>query len=158
MSYDRALLRQELIRDEGLRLRTYRCTAGKLTIGVGRNLDGVGIRQQETARLGISRASCISNGITRDQAMALLEADIDACEAALDRKLPWWRRLSPVRQRVILNMCFNMGIGVLLTFRNTLKAMEQGRYADAEAGMERSKWRRQVKARAVRLMEMMRSG
>lgn len=31
-------IKEQLVRHEGLRLRPYRCTAGKLTIGIGRNL------------------------------------------------------------------------------------------------------------------------
>jgi hypothetical protein len=31
-------IKAQLIRHEGLRLKPYRCTAGKLTIGIGRNL------------------------------------------------------------------------------------------------------------------------
>ena len=32
-------IKKQLVRHEGLRLKPYRCTAGKLTIGYGRNLD-----------------------------------------------------------------------------------------------------------------------
>lgn len=156
MTYDRARLRKELIRDEGLRLKTYRCTAGKLSIGVGRNLDDVGIRAAEYQKLGITKASAIKNGITEDQAMALLDSDIDVVEAQLDRALPWWRQMSPVRQRVILNMCFNMGLRTLLTFRNTLRYMRTGDYAAAARGMANSRWHRQVGNRAIRLENMMR--
>ncbi len=31
-------IKAQLVRHEGLRLKPYRCTAGKLTIGIGRNL------------------------------------------------------------------------------------------------------------------------
>lgn len=155
---NREVLRAELERDEGLRLKTYRCTAGKLSIGVGRNLDDVGIRLAETNKLKITKASCIAKGITRDQAMALLDSDIDGCEHDLDARLPWWRKLDPVRQRVLLNMCFNMGIGTLLTFKNTLRFIEQGNYVSAAANMLASKWAKQVGQRAIRLAELMRKG
>ena len=111
MSYDRAALTAELIRNEDERLKVYRCTANKRTIGVGRNLDDVGISKAETAALGVTVASACRDGITRQQSRALLANDIDACERQIDAKLPWWRKLSDVRQRVLLNMCFNLGIG-----------------------------------------------
>jgi hypothetical protein len=40
-------LQKQLIRHEALRLKPYRCSADKLTIGIGRNLDDVGITEEE---------------------------------------------------------------------------------------------------------------
>ena len=40
-------IKEQLVRHEGLRLKPYRSSAGKLTIGIGRNLDDRGIRQKE---------------------------------------------------------------------------------------------------------------
>ena len=40
-------LERLLIYHEGLRLGVYRCPAGKLTIGVGRNLEDRGITEEE---------------------------------------------------------------------------------------------------------------
>lgn len=67
-------LKQDLVRDEGKRLKPYKDTVGKLTIGVGRNLDDVGISESE--------------------AMALLDSDIAAVFAELDRHVPWWRDMT----------------------------------------------------------------
>lgn len=158
MTYDRDALATELIRDEGERFKVYRCPAGKRTIGIGRNLDDVRISPAETAALGITLASVLKNGITREQSRALFANDIAACERQLDAKLPWWRGLSDVRQRVLLNMCFNLGIGRLLGFKNTLARMERGDFVGAAAGMRASLWARQVGARAERLATMMEKG
>jgi lysozyme len=135
---DRVALIAELIRDEGVRLKPYVDTVGKTTIGVGRNLTDV--------------------GITRDEAEALLEHDIIRTVAGLNGALPWWTDLDPVRQRVLINMGFNLGIRGLLTFQNTLRAVREGRWQDAHDGMLASKWARQVGARAQRLAEMMLTG
>lgn len=132
------LMRNELIRDEGIRSFPYKDTVGKLTIGVGRNLDSVGIHD--------------------DEAYLMLENDIHDAMHSLDKYLPWWRNLDEVRQRVLVNMCFNMGIAGLLGFKNTLAAIQAGRYTDAAAGMLASKWAGQVGARAQRLSEMMAKG
>jgi lysozyme len=158
MTYDRRALEEELVRDEGERLQVYRCTAGKQTIGIGRNLDGVGISASETATLGITKASAIAKGITRDQSRALFANDIARVERDLDAKLPWWRQLADARQRVLLNMCFNLGINGLLGFRNTLAMIQGGRFEDAARGMAASLWHRQVGTRAIRLEAMMRTG
>lgn len=153
-----SVLHDELMRDEGLRLRVYRCTAGKLTVGVGRNLDDVGISAAETARLGCTKATAIAKGVTRAQALGLLDADIERAERDLDRELPWWRGLDEVRRRVLVNMTFNLGIRGLLGFRNTLAKVKAGSYAAAADGMMASKWAGQVGARAERLTAMMRTG
>lgn len=132
------LLRAELVRDEGLRLKPYRCTAGKLSIGVGRNLDDV--------------------GISKDEALAMLDADIERTAGELDRRLPWWRHLDEVRQRVVLNMAFNIGVSGLLGFKRTLAAISAGKFEDAASEMLRSKWAEQVGERAQRLAAMMARG
>jgi lysozyme len=157
-TFDRALMREELIRDEGERLKAYRDTVGKWTIGVGRNLDDCGIFPHEAAALGITTASVKANGITKEQSAALLDSDIDRVTDGLDKKLPWWRKLDPVRQRVVINMAFNMGTDGLLGFKNTLRMIDQRDYAGASQGMLASKWARQVGARAARLATMMRQG
>lgn len=142
------LMRKELIRDEGIRLipymdccgkpwRTCTCKSkGKLTIGIGRNLDDV--------------------GISKDEAYLMLDNDIQRTSDSLDKNLPWWKTLDEVRQRVILNMAYNLGINSLLGFKNTLAAIQAGRYNDAADGMLASKWATQVGARATRLADMMR--
>lgn len=131
-------MRDELLLDEGLKLKPYRCTAGKLTIGVGRNLDDV--------------------GITRTEALQMLENDIQRTAIELDAKLPWWRSLDEVRQRVILNMAFNLGVPGLLGFKNTLATVQAGKYEDAAKGMLASRWAGQVGDRAQRLAQMMAKG
>lgn len=128
---------------EGERRKAYRDTVGKLTIGIGRNLDDKGLR--------------------RDEIEYLLANDIADARADLDRYLPWWRGLDPVRQRVLIDMVFNMGAGSpqrggLLSFVNTLSNIRQGRYAEAADMMLASKWAQQVGRRAVRLATMMRTG
>lgn len=130
------LMRKELIRDEGLRLKPYKDTVGKTTIGIGRNLDDV--------------------GISKDEAYLMLDNDIQRTSDSLDKNLPWWKTLDEVRQRVILNMAYNLGINSLLGFKNTLAAIQAGRYNDAADGMLASKWATQVGDRATRLAKMMR--
>lgn len=129
---------KELKRDEGVRLKPYQCTAGKTTIGVGRNLD--------------------DRGITEHEADYLLLNDIELVTVQLDKSIPWWRTMSDARQRVLANMCFNLGISGLLYFKNTLVAMKAGKYDDAAEGMLKSLWAKQVGQRAVRLAKMMREG
>ena len=132
-------VRTHLLADEGLRLRPYTDTVGKLTIGVGRNLSDVGISAVE--------------------AYDLLEHDIDRAVLALSARYIWFGTLDPVRQAVLVNLCFNLGIGGLRKFVNTLAAVERGDYAAAARGLQASLWYRQVqRSRSSRLIQMMLSG
>lgn len=128
-------LKKQLILHEGLKLTPYRCTADKLTIGVGRNLDDVGITQQE--------------------AEFLLDNDILRCADDLDRNMSWWRDLSEVRQRVLIDMVFNLGISRFMKFQNMIDALANGNHAGAAAEMLDSRWANQVGQRAMRLANAM---
>ena len=88
----------------------------------------------------------------------LLAFDIERFGAQLDRAIPWWRGLDDVRQRVLLNMAFNLGTAKLMEFTNTLGNIRAGRWEAAAEGMLKSKWAGQVGARAVRLAKMMKTG
>lgn len=156
-TWDRAKLEAELTLDEGKRLKGYRDSVGKWSIGIGRNLDDVG-----TAPLTRTNADVLANGINEVECDQLFDYDIRRTEKDLDRQLPWWRTLDPVRQRVMLNMCFNMGIGNaqhgLCSFVNTLGMIQRGEYSRAADAMLNSKWAREVGVRAQRLANMMRNG
>lgn len=138
MTFNRFRLIAELTRDEGRLLKPYVDSVGKVTIGVGRNLTDVGITSGECDRM--------------------LDDDIARSEADLDKSLPWWRDLDDTRQRVMINMAFNMGIGGLLGFRNTLAAVQAGNWQAAHDGMLASQWARQVGERAQRLAQAMLTG
>lgn len=138
------LLVAELRRDEGVRYEPYFDVVGVKTVGVGHNL--------KAKPLGLIYP------IDDELVDRILLLDIADVFEELDDRLPWWRELSDVRQRVIANMAFNLGVDGLLGFKNTLAAVKDGRYDDAASGMMASKWARQVGARAVRLANMMQKG
>ncbi|BDC37773.1 glycoside hydrolase family protein [Paraburkholderia terrae] len=143
-----ALLEAELRRDEGVRYVPYLDTSDppRRTVGVGHNLDVSPLLAGWTFPL------------TDAQVNQVLDRDVSTTLAKLDKALPWWRQMDEVRQRVIANMCFNLGIGGLLTFKNTLAAMQRRSYQVAAAGMKASKWYGQVGQRAVRLCKAMETG
>lgn len=134
---DLAALRDQLIRHEGLRLRVYTDTAGKATIGVGRNL--------------------VDKGITTTEALTLLDHDINECLTDL-RSFGWFAALDPVRQRAIVDLRFNLGPSRLRGFTKFLAAMEQGDYLTAKEELRDSAWATQVGTRATRLMQMIKTG
>lgn len=96
--------------------------------------------------------------ITLEQAEALLINDVNSVILALDASLPWWRGLNSPRQNVLANMGFNMGVGKLVLFHNTLSAVRSGYYTQAGPMMLESAWADQVGKRAIRLAKQMETG
>ena len=135
---DIAVLRQMIKADEGLRLFPYTDTAGRLSIGYGRNLTDVGISQLE--------------------ASDLLEADITRAIYDLQVAFPFVMKLDGVRQIVLTDMCFNLGAARLKTFVKMWRAITVGDYTVAAQEMLASQWAYQVGARATRLAAAMASG
>lgn len=131
-------LREQLVRDEGLRLKVYNDSRGIPTIGIGRNLRDKGISQAE--------------------AELMLDNDILEYTAAVVARVPWCHTLDPVRFEVLVNMAFNLGIGGLLEFTKTLALLERQDYGEAAREMLRSKWAEQVGLRAERLARQIATG
>ncbi len=159
-------LHSQLILHEGLKLLPYDDATGKtvkpgqhyrgkLTTGIGRNLDGNALTKAEISYIGHNARE---KAITKEQALYLLDNDIKNVCAAMDRNIPWWRHLDEIRARVLVDMCFNMGMTKLLAFKNTLTFIRTGNYANAAANMRRSLWYIQVGDRAERLADMMETG
>lgn len=131
-------LREMLLRHEGLRLKPYRDTVGKLTIGCGRNLDDV--------------------GITKEEALALLAHDLDrAIREAIDN-FSWFKSLNKPRQDVVLNMLFNLGLHRFCGFKRMIAALSAQNYEVAAIEMLDSLWAKQVGLRAIELAQIMRTG
>lgn len=131
-------LRALLIKHEGLRLKPYRDSVGKLTIGVGRNIEDVGVSQIE--------------------ALIMLNNDIHRIQREAVDKFAWFQSIGSVRQDVILSMVFNMGMGRLLGFSRMLRYVAAQDYLRAADEMLASEWATQVGLRAQELAQMMRSG
>lgn len=144
-------LKERLMVHEGIELKPYldccgkpwrECTCapekkGKLTIGVGRNLDDVGISQ--------------------DEAMHLLSNDIAKAREDADT-FYWFGNLDQPRQDVIVEMVFNLGLVTFREFKEMIKATANGNYHLASAEMMSSHWASQVGMRAVTLAKIMLSG
>lgn len=141
MSFDPSTLtsfRSLLIDQENIELKPYFDTQDRLTIGVGRNLEDVGISESE--------------------ARMLLDNDIKRACLETDKAFPWMANLTPARQVVILSMAFNLGVTKLLEFKNMISAINKGDFNKASDEMLGSVWAIQVKRRAVDLAVMMKSG
>ena len=131
---DKAKLRQNLIREEGLELKPYTCTAGKLSIGVGRNL--------------------ADRGISEFTAYQMLDEDIDLCIDELKVGIKHFGVYPEAVQEALVDLCFNMGISRLLHFKKTLAYLEEGlqtgNYTKAAVELMNSNYAKQLPARAQR--------
>ena len=127
-----------LRRHEGRRLFPYKCTAGKITIGYGRNIEDTGISEEE--------------------AEMMLQADIERCIIELVDKTDYFATLDEPRQTVLINMLFNLGWSRFNRFKKMIKALRDGNYNRASIEMLDSKWADQVGCRSTELAEIMRTG
>jgi lysozyme len=139
-----------LIEDEDLRQFPYvdccskhwkKCackTKGDLTIGVGRNLDKVGLSEGECLALNMN--------------------DIETTTAQMERSFYWFPKLNTPRRVVAFSMGFNMGVEGLKKFKQMIKCIESGDFVSASKHMMDSLWASQVGDRAKRLAEIMKTG
>lgn len=124
--------------EEGYRQFPYRCTAGKLTIGYGFNLDDTGLSEPESA--------------------AILHMRLGVLRTILVKYLPWFPALNEARQAALLSMAYQMGVSGLLSFSTSLGLMAAGHWDEASRQMLASKWATQTRARARRTAYMVRYG
>jgi lysozyme len=127
---------------EGVRRFAYRCTSNAITIGIGRNID--------PNKGGM--------GLSDDEVMYLLRNDIKRVYDELDSSYKWFAELDDVRQDVLQDMCFNMGLPSFEKFRKMLAAVELEQWDRAAEEMLNSRWAEQVKGRSIKLANMMRTG
>lgn len=137
---DRMRVRVSLRTSEGFRSAAYQDSKGFWTIGYGRLID---------ARRG--------GGISQGEAEYMLANDVLSAEMACET-MPAYLDLSPPRQAVLIEMCFNLGVDGLRKFKRMFSALVHQDYAHAAAEMLDSQWAADVKDRAVRLAEQMKTG
>lgn len=174
---DLSALRAQLVQHEGLRLRLYRCTSGKLTIGCGYNLDDRGLKPMERA---LGRSVLLNelerNGLSEADAMRVLDADIQRFEDDVDSRWPNYAALDGVRQRAVIDFAFNLGVAGAAQFANAIRfanmalstkdvGYQEACWTAVAFHMANSVWARQVddglagrKGRADRLCAMVRTG
>jgi len=126
--YDK--VKDMLIRHEGLMCTLYECTAEppRTSIGVGRNLT--------------------DNGISEDEAMYLLENDIDRVIKNLDKHWAVWRSFPEKAQMVCIDLVFNLGINGFMNFRRTRALMEMGMWLEASEELLDSRYHVQLPNRS----------
>lgn len=163
---------EEIKKDENLLLHAYPDPLSPLGKALGhRGILRIGNGEPVPAHLkdldgkpwtiGYGRARAIKPGdkISLERAETMLHEDVVnsyiACKDKLDIK---WEELNPARQSVLINMCYNLGYSALVEFKNTLRAIREGKFKEAADRMRQSKWYKQVGKRAERLCLRMETG
>jgi lysozyme len=128
-------LEQQLLDHEEYRQFVYRCPAGKLTVGIGRNLE--------------------NKGLTLDESMFLLRNDIRECIEDLWTIFPNFHELSDVKRHVLIDMRFNLGATGFRKFKRMICAVRDENFTLAAFEMRDSRWYGQVGRRGKTLRNMM---
>ena len=159
MKYNKDLLMEKLIAHEGLRLQVYKDSLGIATIGIGRNLEDRGITPEELEWMDIPNMDTIYQyGISEADAMYLAQNDVQIVEEELLRSHPCVENLDAVRQLVLVDMAFNMGVPRLGKFKKMWAAIHKNNFEEAAKEMLDSRWANQVKSRATKLAHAMHTG
>jgi lysozyme len=159
MKYNKDLLMEKLIAHEGLRLQVYEDSLGIATIGIGRNLEDRGITPEELEWMDIPNMAIVHTmGITEADAMYLAQNDVQIVEEELLRSHPCVENLDAVRQLVLVDMAFNMGVPRLGKFKKMWAAIHENNFEEAAKEMLDSRWANQVKSRSTKLAHAMHTG
>ncbi len=159
MKYNAENFVNKLIAHEGLRLQVYKDTLGIDTIGIGRNLEDRGITKEELDWMDIPSMDAVYEyGITEADAMYLAKNDVQIVEEELVRAHPCVEELDAVRQLVLMDMAFNMGVPRLRKFQKMWNAVHEKKFDIAAKEMLDSRWAIQVKSRSTKLAHAMHHG
>lgn len=125
-------------RHEGFREFPYRCTAGKLTIGFGHNLD--------------------DRGISKKIAEQILKEDIGIAVRDCYEVFQDFHLFSQGRQHAFVDMMLNLGINRFKGFKKMIRAANNRDWDEVERQMVDSKWYGQVGQRSEDLRKLIREG
>ncbi len=150
---DMNTLVQRFVLHENCSLMPYKCPAGYLTIGVGRNLESNPLTNEERKACGDWR-----HGITKNAAFYLLRNDIEKVKKECLKNIPFFYKLDSERQYALLDMAFNMGIKRVLRFQLMLEAIGTGNYDKAAEECLNSRYARQTGKRARRIANVIKTG
>ena len=136
-------LREELEFDEGCIYEIYNDHLGYPTLGIGH------LVLESDAENG----QPVGTPVSKERVIECFEKDIKSVFSDIDRNLPWVEDQPEDIQRVVANMCFNLGLTRLLKFKNFLFRLQVKQYEAASEEMMDSRWATQVGPRAVRLRD-----
>ena len=138
-----------LTKHEGFRATCYRDTVGKLTIGIGFNLDAAGAELRCIAAELDYAALRGGQAITLEQAQALLAEGIQSAQDVATITVPGFPEMPDNVQLVIIDMIFNLGSAGFHRFHVMIAALIDHDWLRAANAMRASLWYGQVGVRAT---------
>lgn len=123
-------LKKRLVREEGKKLKKYRCTAGHWTIGIGHNLDSE----------PYFHGAKIPAVITDEECDAIFVHDVAEAEKGLQRTWPEFRKIEGVRRDALIEMSFQLGSSGVMNFHDMINAVNHGDWTKAYQEALDSKW------------------
>lgn len=136
--------------DEGFSGKVYKCPAGYLTIGFGKNLEAEPLSIEEI------RLIFEKQPMTKDQARILLSYKVTSIVEDLNRVLgDSFKNAHPDAQGVLVNMTYNLGLNGILKFKTSLECFKKQKYSDMARNLEKSLWYKQVGNRSKRLVKIL---
>jgi len=126
-----------LTRHEGKRNSLYRCPSGKLTIGIGHNIE--------------------DNGLSDDVILMILHEDVANAARDLYRIFPEFYKIGHGRRAALIDMMFCLGLPAFRTFRRMITAIQAEDWQKAADEALKSKWAHQVGDRATEIAHMIRN-
>jgi len=118
-----------IISNEGYRQKPYKCTADKLTVGYGTNLE--------------------DRGITEDESLYILNNDLKLIRMNMDaHDLTGF--MTDSQEAAIMDMAYNLGWSGLMKFEKMIFSIKCADYEQAAKELLDSRYARQVPNRAKR--------
>jgi len=127
---------------EGLRLKPYKDTRGLPTVGYGHL---------------IKKGEDYSKGLTQQQANELFDRDFEH-HLAQARTTPGWDKASPQQRHAMVDLAYNMGGSWHKKWPKFSAAAAAGDWDRAAKELQNSRWYKQVKTRAPKIVNMLRTG
>lgn len=139
-------------KEEGKRYKVYKCSAGKNTIGIGWNIDANPL-PQDIAKYLKENGKLLDEHVDRLWAISIGRA-ISDCK----KLFPNYDLFSPNRKIALTDFVFQVGLTTAREFKNTIKAINEGKWQEACNRMMKSKWFNQVRNRAQRVLNLIMEG
>lgn len=152
LKVSRSVIQRELSDEEGFKNRVYKCTAGHSTVGIGHNIDACSLDNI------IGRRFKTTPVLTNAEVELVFEYDLSNVLSTIQRNFPWFSELPENEQYVMISLVFNMGIGTLLKFKNTLRSWKIHDTDGVVRGLRDSAWHHQVGNRSSKLETILESG
>ena len=127
----------EIKKHEGFRDRVYDDSLGIPTIGYGFAIKDLVLDQ--------------------DIADQILQRKLDQLIVRIKKTFDWYNKLPLKAKKVVVNMCYQLGVGGFSKFRKTLSYLKRHEWEEASVEMLDSRWARQTPNRAVELSNIIKS-